>query len=220
MDIKFNEVTLIDNYKDFNENVHFIKISPLFKSKSISVIKGDNSKYMISKLIMGFISPTFGTIDIGDLTLKRINKPSTVHEVRRKIGYLPYDFNNMFNYESVNNNLKELLYNYGYKTQEADKQCEKVLDMVGLYGDYKNAQIKDLNTINKYRLYLASILIHDPDIIILERFINDVEIKKLLQKLAHEQNKLIIIIGNYNNVGDKEYILGNNGIKEVPYEKE
>ena len=218
--IKFNDVTLIDNYRMINETIHFIKANISFDEGSIHLIKGDNSKYLIGKLLMGFILPSFGKIDINKYSITHNSNLKIFNNIRQIIGYLPYNFDIKFNYHTVNNNLKEILYNYNYDVKQADKKCEEVLEKVGLFGDYKKAQIKDLNSINKYRLYLASILIHNPDIILVERYINDPDIKNTLINLAHNEKKIVIIVGNYNINVDREYIVNNNEFKEVLHEKQ
>ena len=216
--IKFSDVSLIDNYRLINEKVHFIKSNVSLSAGKVHLIKGNNYKYSIGSLLMGFITPSFGKITVDNYTLMHNKIPKNIKLYRQRIGYLPYSFDNMFNYKSVNNNLKEILYNYNYHTKEADKKCEEILEKVGLFGDYKIAQISDLSSINKYRLYLASVLIHDPDIIILERYINDVDIKNIIDELAHKKGKTVIIVGNYKINADCEYIISNNELKEVDNE--
>ena len=215
--IKFDNVTLIDNYRLINEKVHFIKSNLSFEEGIVHLIKGNNSKYLIGKLLMGFITPSFGKIIVDNFTVIHNRFPRNLKQMRKKIGYIPYDFDWMFNYKTVNNNLKEILYNYKYEIEIADEKCKRILEKVGLFGDYKIAKMNELSSINRYRLYLASVLIHDPDIIIIERYINDPDIKKLLFELAHEHKKTVILIGNYKIKADKLWQLSNNELKEVEY---
>lgn len=214
MNIKFNDVSLIKNYKlSFQENF-LIHANMEFEPGKMYLIKGDNAKYMIGKLIMNFIAPTFGTIEIGDYVLKRGKFQRQIMNLRRRVAYLPYDYEDKFNYKLVNNIFKESLFNYNYNTNMADELVEKIIDKTGCYLDYKKEELKNLNSIQKYKLYLASLLIYNPDVIIVEKIINDDKIKEYFEELAYKENKTIIFVGNYKMTVDKTYVINNAEVSE------
>ena len=215
MNIKFEEVSLIKNYRMINEEAYFIKMNASFESGKMYLIKGDNDKYLLSKLIMNFIEPTFGTIYIGDYKLQRGKYLKNIKSLRRHIGYLPYDYDEKFNYKLVNNIFKEILYNYDYQMDKDNELVEDIIAKTGCYLDYKNEKLENLDSITRYKLYLASLLIINPKIIIVEKIINDEKIKSYLDHLAHEEGKIVIFIGNCNMQVDKTYMVKDKKLEEV-----
>ncbi len=214
MNIKFEEISLIKNYRMINEEAYLIKANASFESGKTYLIKGDNEKYLLGKLIMNFIEPTFGTIYIGKFILQRGKYYRNIKNLRRHIAYLPFDYDEKFNYKLVNNIFKESLYNYDYQTDKDDELVEDIINKTGCYLDYKNEKLENLNSITRYKLYLASLLIINPDIIIVEKIINDEKIKNYLNQLAHEEGKTVIFVGNYNMKVDKTYIVKNKRLEE------
>lgn len=215
MNIKFNDVSLIKNYKLLFQENFLIHVNMNFEPGKIYLIKGDNSKYMIGKLLMNFIDPTFGTIEIDNFILKRGKFQRHIMDLRKKVAYLPYDYEEKFNYKLVNNIFKESLYNYDYNTYKDNELVEEIIDKTGCYLDYKKEKLKNLNSIQKYKLYLSSILIYKPDIIIVEKIINDDKINEYFKELAYKENKTIIFVGNYNMAVDKTYVINNAEVSEV-----
>ena len=119
------------------------------------------------------------------------------------------------NYKTVNNIFKEGLYNYNYRINEADSLVENIIDKTGCYLDYKKELVANLNSIQKYKLYLAGLLITNPKVIILEKIINDDKINDYLEELKNEQKITIIYIGNYKRTVDKSYVINNGIVSEV-----
>ena len=215
MNIEFEDVSLIKNYRLINEEKYFIKLNLKFTPGNMYLIKGDNSKYLLGKLIMNFIEPTFGNIKVGKFSLRRNKYISNINDLRKHIAYLPYDYDEKFNYQTVNNIFKESLYNYGYKTEEDDALVEDIIEKTGCYLDYKQEKLSNLDSITRYKLYLASLLIINPDIIIVEKVINNDKLNEYFAKLAHEENKIVIFIGNYKMPVDKTYVINNGIVNEV-----
>ena len=215
MNVEFESVSLISNYKKLNEKSYLIKANISFYSGRTYLIKGSIDKYMLGPLLMGYIEPTFGTIKVGEYILKRGKYLKNIKDYRKNIAYLPFDYNEMFNYKLVNNIFKEALYNFKYKTIEDDKLVMEIIENTGCYLDYKKEKLENLDSITRYKLYLASILIYDPQIIILEKIINDEKIMNYLNYLAHEKNKIVIFVGNYKIPVDNTYVINNHILSEV-----
>lgn len=205
--IKFNDVSLINNYKMINQEDFFIKLNFTFEEGKMYLIKGDKSIYFLSKLIMNFIEPTFGTINVLDFELKRNRYIRDIKELRKNIACLPYDYEEKFNYKTVNNIFKESLYNYNYNTDKDDELVEDIINNTGCYLDYKTEKLQNLDSITRYKLYLASLLIMNPKIIIIEKYINDDKIKSYLEYLVYKEKKTVIFVGNYNLKVDKVYVI-------------
>ena len=115
----------------------------------------------------------------------------------------------------INNIFKEGLYNYNYRINEADSLVENIIDKTGCYLDYKKELVANLNSIQKYKLYLAGLLITNSKVIILEKIINDDKINDYLEELKNEQKITIIYIGNYKRTVDKSYVINNGIVSEV-----
>lgn len=215
MNIEFKEVSVIDNYRQINQKDYLIKANIIFEEGKTYLIKGEEAKYLLGRLIFNFEVPTFGQIIVGDYEIKRGKRIKNIKKYRQNIAYLPQDYENKFNYKTVNNIFKEALYNYNYFKEKDNELVEYIIDKTGCYLDYKQELLKNINSIQKYKLYLASILIYDPKIIILEKVINDEKIMNYLNYLCKEKNRTIIYIGEYNLPVDKTYVINNKLINEV-----
>ena len=215
MNIKFDDVSYIKNYRQPNQENYLIRANMLFEEGKSYLVRGDNTKYILGRLIYNFIEPTFGEIRIGSYILKRGKRLKNIKKFRQNIAYLPYDYESKFNYKTVNNIFKEGLYNYNYKINEADSLVENIIDKTGCYLDYKKELVANLNSIQKYKLYIAGLLITNPKVIILEKIINDDKINDYLEELKNEQKITIIYIGNYKRTVDKSYVINNGIVSEV-----
>ena len=167
MNIKFDDVSYIKNYRQPNQENYLIRANMLFEEGKSYLLRGDNTKYILGRLIYNFVEPTFGEIRIGSYILKRGKRIINIKKFRQNIAYLPYDYESKFNYKTVNNIFKEGLYNYNYRINEADSLVENIIDKTGCYLDYKKELVANLNSIQKYNLYLAGLLITNPKVIIL-----------------------------------------------------
>lgn len=215
MNIKFDDVSYIKNYRQPNQENYLIRANMLFEEGKSYLVRGDNTKYILGRLIYNFIEPTFGEIRIGSYILKRGKRIINIKKFRQNIAYLPYDYESKFNYKTVNNIFKEGLYNYNYRINEADSLVENIIDKTGCYLDYKKELVANLNSIQKYKLYLAGLLITNPKVIILEKIINDDKINDYLEELKNKQKITIIYIGNYKRTVDKSYVINSGIVSEV-----
>lgn len=215
MNIKFDDVSYIKNYRQPNQENYLIRANMLFEEGKSYLVRGDNTKYILGRLIYNFVEPTFGEIRIGSYILKRGKRIINIKKFRQNIAYLPYDYESKFNYKTVNNIFKEGLYNYNYRINEADSLVENIIDKTGCYLDYKKELVANLNSIQKYKLYLAGLLITNPKVIILEKIINDDKINDYLEELKNKQKITIIYIGNYKKIVDKSYVINNGIVSEV-----
>lgn len=215
MNIKFDDVSYIKNYRQPNQENYLIRANMLFEEGKSYLLRGDNTKYILGRLIYNFVEPTFGEIRIGSYILKRGKRIINIKKFRQNIAYLPYDYESKFNYKTVNNIFKEGLYNYNYRINEADSLVENIIDKTGCYLDYKKELVANLNSIQKYKLYLAGLLITNPKVIILEKIINDDKINDYLEELKNKQKITIIYIGNYKRTVDKSYVINSGIVSEV-----
>ena len=131
----------------------------------MAAIVGRNGagKSTISKLVCGFYKPTSGRIlfdgkDMVDYTIK---------ERSEKIGFVMQNPNQMISKTMVYDEVAFGLKIRGLSDSEIKERVEETLRICGLYG-YRNWPISALSFGQKKRVTIASILVLNPDMIILD----------------------------------------------------
>ena len=144
----------------------------ILKNVSFKINKGDMAaivgrngagKSTISKLVCGFYKPTSGRIlfdgkDMVDYTIK---------ERSEKIGFVMQNPNQMISKTMVYDDVAFGLKIRGLSDSEIKERVEETLRICGLYG-YRNWPISALSFGQKKRVTIASILVLNPDMIILD----------------------------------------------------
>ena len=144
----------------------------ILKNVSFKINKGDMAaivgrngagKSTISKLVCGFYKPTSGRIlfdgkDMVDYTIK---------ERSQKIGFVMQNPNQMISKTMVYDEVAFGLKIRGLSDSEIKERVEETLRICGLYG-YRNWPISALSFGQKKRVTIASILVLNPDMIILD----------------------------------------------------
>ena len=144
----------------------------ILKNVSFKINKGDMAaivgrngagKSTISKLVCGFYKPTSGRIlfdgkDMVDYTIK---------ERSEKIGFVMQNPNQMISKTMVYDEVAFGLKIRGLSDSEIKERVEETLRICGLYG-YRNWPISALSFGQKKRGTIASILVLNPDMIILD----------------------------------------------------
>ena len=146
--------------KQILKNVSF-KVN---KGDMVSIVgKNGAGKSTISKLICGFYNPTSGTIllsgeDISDKTIK---------ERSEKIGFVMQNPNQMISKSMIFDEVAFGLRVRGYSEEEVKERVYNVLKICGLY-KFRNWPISALSFGQKKRVTIASILVLNPEVIILD----------------------------------------------------
>ena len=144
----------------------------ILKNVSFKINKGDMAaivgrngagKSTISKLVCGFYKPTSGRIlfdgkDMVDYTIK---------ERSEKIGFVMQNPNQMISKTMVYDEVAFGLKIRGLSDSEIKERVEETLRICGLYG-YRKWPISALSFGQKKRVTIASILVLNPDMIILD----------------------------------------------------
>lgn len=155
-----------------NINFSYNNEKQILKNVSFKINKGDMAaivgrngagKSTISKLICGFYKPTSGRIlfdgkDMVDYTIK---------ERSEKIGFVMQNPNQMISKTMVYDEVAFGLKIRGLSDSEIKERVEETLRICGLYG-YRNWPISALSFGQKKRVTIASILVLNPDMIILD----------------------------------------------------
>ena len=155
-----------------NINFSYNNEKQILKNVSFKINKGDMAaivgrngagKSTISKLVCGFYKPTSGRIlfdgkDMVDYTIK---------ERSQKIGFIMQNPNQMISKTMVYDEVAFGLKIRGLSDSQIKERVYETLRICGLYG-YRNWPISALSFGQKKRVTIASILVLNPDMIILD----------------------------------------------------
>lgn len=167
-----------------------MNISYEFEDGKITTVIGSSSsgKTLLSYLLSGIIDDYTGNII------------STYKN--REIGYIFQRPEEAFIFETVKEELSFGIRKYNYRVDEIDKRMEEALKMVGLSKSYLDRNPFTLSSGEKEALALATILILNPKVIIiddpsisLDNYRCD-HLIKLLKKLCNRYKKTIIIFSS------------------------
>ena len=198
------------------------------KGKITSII-GPNGcgKSTLVKILVGLYRYT-GSIVIDNIPLLKDNRKA----IRQKIGVVFTNPDNQFVAETVIDDIAFTLENMNYKKIHISKKIEEVTKYLGIY-DILEANPHDLNSNQKQLVSLASALVHDPDILILDEALTlldplekdrVLDIFKKLKKKKIKNNYINYKIVN-TLISDMIYVMDEgkiilSGSKEEVYKEE
>lgn len=142
------------------------------------------------KIITSFLSPTSGNVYVNDLNIKDHSL-----EIRKQIGYLP-ELNPLYMDMRVFDLLEFSARVRNIEGKAFKQSMARVIEQCGLNG-VVHKRVSDLSKGYKQRLGLATAIIHDPKILILDEPVTGldpnqiVEIRELIKSLGQE--KMVII---------------------------
>ena len=210
MEIAFNNVTYKENVRTPLEKTYLKNFSYTFTSGKVYSIIGDSDsgKEKIGLLINAVNKPLIGTIKIG----KYLNDGKYIKNInglRMNVGYLKENPNEFLFNKIVKSELEFGLKYFKYKLNKKNIRISEALKLVGLNEEYLKRRIDSLNISEKKKVSLASILIFNPGVIILEEpsiFLNyrdNEKLIKLIKLLKDKYNKTIILISKDTNLSYK-----------------
>lgn len=145
---------------------------PILKNMSFKIHQGEMvsivgkngaGKSTISKLISGFYKPTSGTIEFKGVDLSS----HTIKERAEKIGLVMQNPNQMISKTMIFDEVAFGLRIRGIDEEEVKRRVFETLKVCGLY-PYRNWPISALSFGQKKRVTIASILVLNPEILILD----------------------------------------------------
>lgn len=174
-----------------------------------------SGKTLIAELINALCKP-----DSGDILIegKKINdkKFKDINKIKSLIGYVYKNPREMFLTNNVKKELEFGIKYYNYKTEQTLKRIRDALTLVGLSENDLNKSIDSLSLIDQKKLALASVLVYNPKVLILDEPTialsehDKKELMRMIRFLKNKFNKTIIIltkdtdflykIANYNYV--------------------
>ena len=180
--------------------------NPVLKDVNFTVNKGDvlsivgqngAGKSTLAKLLCGFLRPSRGQILLNDTDTKNLS----IKQIAEKIGYVLQNPNAMISKTNVSEEVGFGLKLRGASKEEIDFKTEKVLKICGLF-PFRNWPISALSYGQKRRVSIASILILNPEILILDEptsgqdYRRYTEIMEFIHKLNKDYNLTILMISH------------------------
>ena len=200
-----------------------------FEDKKIISLIGPNGsgKSTLVKILVGLYRYN-GSITIDGTPLLKDNRKV----IRKKIGVVFTNPDNQFVAETVMDDIAFTLENMNYKKEDIRKKIEEVTKYLGIY-DILEANPHDLNSNQKQLVSLASALVHEPKVLILDEALTmlDPFDKEKIFKILKELNAKGLTIINISHdiedtlISDHIYILNDGkvvleGTKEDIYKEE
>ena len=174
------------------ENVSF----KIHKGEKVSIVgKNGAGKSTIAKLICGIIRPINGEVLINGKNYLNLS----ISEIGHLIGYVMQNPNQMLVKDMIRDEIALALTLNNYDQSTIDERVEKVLKMTGLYS-MRNWPVSVLSYGQKKRVTIASILVLEPELIILDEptagqdLKHYTEIMNFIDDLNKKSNIAIIFI--------------------------
>lgn len=204
MEIKFNDVSYTYDKVNYQKKEVLKDINLSFQEGKITGIVGKNGsgKTTMLELIDALLLPSSGNIQVGNFIIDKNQKIKDINALRFQVG-LVFQFpeDQIFNH-TVREELEMGLKFYHYKMNKLETRTLDALKMVGLDVSYLDKNPLELSQGEKRKVAIASILMINPDILILDEptIGLDVESKhsliKLLRILKNRFHKTIIIVSH------------------------
>jgi ABC-2 type transport system ATP-binding protein len=213
-----------DNVLKINNLHHSFKKHKALDGVSFSVAKnaihgfvGPNGagKTTTLKIISTLLVPTFGKVDVfGHDVVKKYK------EVRRRIGFMPDHFS-MYRQMTVFEYLDFFAAAYGLEMRERDRVIEDVLALTDM-DNRKDDLIKGLSRGMQQRVSLARVLVHDPELLLLDEPASGldprarIELMEILQELSRMGKTIFIsshILSELADLCDSVTILDRGKVK-------
>ncbi len=178
--------------KDFNEVKAVDDLSFQVPAGNVYGFLGQNGagKSTTIRMLLTLIRPDSGIIEIFGMNLQKHRK-----EILRKVGAI-IEKPDLYKYLTALENLRIFAAISGVRLSE--KQLVDQLYMVGL-ADRANSRVKTYSQGMKQRLGIATALVHDPELIILDEPTNGLDpqgiadVRKLILHLSNDRGKTVFV---------------------------
>ncbi|MER3463808.1 MAG: bacitracin ABC transporter ATP-binding protein [Chitinophagaceae bacterium] len=185
-------IRLVNITKRFKEVTAVHELSFSVEQGEVYGFLGQNGagKSTTIRMLLTLIEPTSGDIEVFGMNLKRKRK-----EILRRVGAI-IEKPDLYKYLTAFENLKIFALMSGIKPTR--RQLMEQLEKVGLAARAKS-KVKTYSQGMKQRLGLATALIHNPDLIILDEPINGLDpqgiadVRNLILHLSKEEKKTVFV---------------------------
>ena len=204
MEIKLKNVDYIYNEGTPFSNKVLEDINlDLNEEKIIGIIgKSGSGKTTLVQLLNGLFIPSKGNIQVDDFIIRKGMKLGNINNLRRKVGLVFQFPEEQFFNPTVKDEISFALKYFKYKSDRINKQVSDALTMVGLDNEYLSRNVFNLSGGEKRKIAIASILVFNPKIVILDEPTVGLDYKskkrmmELIKKLKERYNKTIIIVSH------------------------
>ena len=171
MAIKVNHHSYIYMKKTPNESKALDDVSLEIPEGKITAIVGHtgSGKSTLIQTFNGLLTPSEGTVEIGDFTVtNNARKNKRIKELRKHVSIVfQFPEYQLFD-ETVEKDVAFGLKNYGYKEKEAIEKAHEALAKVGIDESFYKRSPFELSGGEKRRVAIAGIIAIDPEILILD----------------------------------------------------
>lgn len=171
MPIKINHLSYTYMKKTPNEVKALDDVSLEIPDKKITAIIGHtgSGKSTLIQTLNGLLTPTEGTVEVGDFVItNNPKKNKKIKELRKHISIVfQFPEYQLFD-ETVEKDVAFGPKNYGFKEEEALKKAHEALAKVGIDESFYKRSPFELSGGEKRRVAIAGIIAIDPDILILD----------------------------------------------------
>ena len=215
-----NIISINDLNFKYKDKIIFKNLNLDIKENTITTIMGKNGsgKTTLIKMLVGLI-PSNNKIKFNDKIITNKN----IKSIRKKIGIVFENPDNQFVGDTVLEDLVFTLENMKYKKKNIRNRVLEIVNYLKLE-NIVNEDPHSLTNNQKQLVNLASALIHEPKLLILDEAFN---IFNILQELKKEGLTIIIVTNDIEDttVSDEIIVLNNqnvylNGKKEEIYKEE
>ena len=207
MELEFVNVTYKENVRTPLEKTYINNFSYKFSEGKVYSIIGSTTsgKEKLPLLINAVNKPYTGIIKIGEF-INDVKYIKNINKLRMNVGYIKENPNEFLFNKRVIDELNFGIKYFKYKLNKQSIRIQEALTLVGLTEDYLYKEVNSLSLNEKKRLSIASSLIFNPSIIVLEEPIMFLTYKdkekliKLIHTLKTKYKKTIIIITKDTNL--------------------
>lgn len=208
MTLKIDKLTY---YYSNPEDYLFKDVTQTFEKGKIYAILGQSGsgKTTFLSLLAGLDSPKSGVISYDDKLLKT----SGLTDYRKKIVSTVFQSYNLLTYMSAYDNVKTAVKISDVKFTDEKSTIEEALAKVGLTGEMIYKPVNKLSGGQQQRVAIARALVLDHDVIIADEPTGNLDeettfqIVELFKKIAHEDNKIVIMVTHESEVADASDII-------------
>jgi energy-coupling factor transport system ATP-binding protein len=163
--------------------------------ESIAIL-GENGagKTTLAKNLNGLLKPVEGSVKIDGVDTKDLS----VAKVARRIGFVNHNPEHQFFAETVEDEVRFGLRNFGFPEEEIEKAVQEALRSFGLE-EYRRKNPFQLSGGEKKRLAIASIMVWRPEALIIDEptigmdYAQRLNVQSILRGLVSENRSIIVI---------------------------